>query len=71
MSDISNLLPCNVMYRQIPWTIDGELASSPEDDLPPLVRGEGHQQAKATTRPLRMTAGSTTGNMYNWLCDSS
>ena len=39
------------------------LASSPEDDLPPLVRGEGHQQEKATTSPLRMTAGLPPDNL--------
>ena len=35
----------------------------PEDDLPPLVRGEGHQQAQATTSPLRMTAGLPPDNL--------
>ena len=32
-------------------TIDGQLVSSPKDDLPPLVHDEGHKHAKATTQP--------------------
>ena len=52
-------------------TIDGQLASPPEDDLPPLVHSERHQQVKTTTSPLRMIAGLSLDNLNSWLCDSS